>query len=119
MKQSLLFAIVLLSITSSSLAQDDDLSALVNKNTQTPAKENVSATFKGLRIINAQTNETCKKHNMIFNIQHRFGDVFTNGNVNVHTFFGLDVASDIRFAFDYGITDRLQVGVGRSRGLPP
>jgi len=56
---------------------------------------------------------------MIFNIQHRFGDVFTNGKVNVHTFFGLDVASDIRFAFDYGITDRLQVGVGRSRGLPP
>jgi len=118
MKKIILATVVAFIFVTASRAQDD-LSQLVDKNTQTPAKEYVSATFKGLRIINAQTNETCKKHNLQFNIQHRFGDVATDGKVNVHTFFGLDQASDIRFSFDYGITDNLQVGVGRSRGLDP
>ncbi len=76
------------------------------------------ATFKGLRIINAQTNETAKRHNLQFNIQHRFGDIAGTGG-GIHTFYGLDQAPDIRFSFDYGVTDRLQLGVGHSKGLEP
>jgi len=109
--------IIFLSITYKATAQDD-LSDIVNKNSEQPKKEFVTATFKGLRIINAQSIETAKKHNLQFNIQHRFGDI-AGVSGGIHTFFGLDVASDIRFSFDYGVTNRLQLGVGRSRGVQP
>jgi hypothetical protein len=49
---------------------------------------------------------------------HRFDDIAAPG-AGIHTFFGLDNATDIRFSFDYGITDRLQAGVGRSKGIDP
>ena len=110
-------SIILLLITITSATAQDDLADLLKETEE--GKEYVSATFKGFRIINAQTNETAKKHNLHFNIQHRFGDVFTNGDLNVHSFFGLDAAPDIRFSFDYGVTDRLQFGVGRSKGIEP
>ena len=113
-----IYIFVILTIISHIAVAQDDLSDIVNKNADQPKKEFVTATFKGLRIINAQTIETAKKHNMQFNIQHRFGDIAGTGG-GIHTFFGLDAATDIRFSFDYGITDRLQVGVGRSRGIYP
>jgi len=69
----------------------------------------VSATFKDTRIINAQSNETPGKRVLHFVIAHRFGQV----NDGIYELFGLDNAS-MRMGFDYGITDRLCVGVGRS-----
>jgi hypothetical protein len=117
MRKTAFTLIILFSIIYKATAQDD-LSDIVNKNSEQPKKEFVTATFKGLRIINAQTIETAKKHNLQFNIQHRFGDIGGTGG-GIHTFFGLDQATDIRFSFDYGITNRLQVGVGHSRGLEP
>jgi hypothetical protein len=36
-------------------------------------------------------------------------------NEAAHSYFGFDNASDIRWSFDYGITDNLTVGIGRSR----
>ena len=117
MRKAFYLLILLLVVARIAVAQDD-LSDIVNKNSEQPKKEFVTATFKGLRIINAQTIETAKKHNLQFNIQHRFGDI--GGKIGgIHTFFGLDAATDIRFSFDYGITDRLPVGVGASRGLLP
>src|ERR1051325_6507309 len=113
-----LYTLIPLLFTAQLLFAQDDLSAIVNENSEEPKKEFVTATFKGLRIINAQTIETAKKHNLQFNVQHRFGDIA--GTVGgIHTFFGLDAATDIRISFDYGITDQLQVGVGHSRGLSP
>ncbi len=49
--------------------------------------------------------------NLNVTIMHSFG-IATNG---VETLFGLDDAANIRFGVDYGITDRLSVGIGRSR----
>lgn len=103
-------------ITASVSAQETDLSALVDENSSTEEREYVSATFKGFRIINAQTNETAKKRNLYFNIAHRFGDMAGDAG-GISTFYGFDNAADIRFSFDYGISDRLQVGVGRSKGI--
>jgi hypothetical protein len=42
---------------------------------------------------------------------HVFG-ILSNG---VEDLFGLDASANIRFGLDYGITNRLSVGVGRSR----
>ena len=69
----------------------------------------VSATFKDTRIINAQSNETPGKNVLHFVIAHRFGQI----NEGAYALWGLDNAS-MRMAFDYGITDRLAVGVARS-----
>ena len=79
------------------------------------------ATFKTYKLGNAQTIETVKKNNLDFRISHRFGNVYNmdNGtnalNEAAHSYFGFDNASDIRWSFDYGITDNLTIGVGRSR----
>ena len=49
--------------------------------------------------------------NLNVTIMHAFG-VVTNG---VRDLFGLDGAANIRFGADYGVHDRLSIGVGRSR----
>lgn len=113
-----IFTLLFLFLLCSFANAQDDLSDIVNQSTQSEASDVVMATFKGLRIINAQTNETAKKHNLQFNIQHRFGDIGGTGG-GFHTFYGLDQAPDIRFSFDYGLSDRLQLGVGHSKGLEP
>lgn len=69
----------------------------------------VSATFKDTRIINVQSNETPGKNVLHFVIAHRFGQI----NEGAYALWGLDNAS-MRMALDYGITDRLAVGIARS-----
>ena len=69
----------------------------------------VKGTFKAIHIVNAQTVESPAKHDLNFIIMHRFGKL----NDGAYNFFGLDNAS-IRLGLDYGITDRLGVGIGRS-----
>ncbi len=69
-----------------------------------------SATFKGTKLINFPTVETMGKRALDFRIAHRFGD-FSSGAYNA---FGLDGGASIRLSFDYGITNWLTVGIGRS-----
>lgn len=72
-------------------------------------------TFYSTRIVNGHSVETLKKGTLEFRIEHKFGDLAgTNGGIN--TLYGLDNVADIRIAFEYGITDKLMVGLGRSRG---
>lgn len=75
-------------------------------------------TFSTTRNINSQSVETLKKKNLDFRVTHRFGDIAgTNGGF--HNWWGLDNSSDIRIAFEYGITDNLMIGLGRSKGAGP
>lgn len=69
----------------------------------------VKGTFKGTHIINLQSIEAPAKNEMLFMIMHRFGKI----NDGANAFFGLDNAT-MRMGFDYGITDRIAVGIGRS-----
>lgn len=70
---------------------------------------NVTATFKDTRVINMQSNETPGAGVLHFVIAHRFGRI----NEGAYALWGLDNAS-MRMAFDYGVTDRWTLGVGRS-----
>jgi hypothetical protein len=74
-----------------------------------PVQEKAIAAFKSTRVINAHSMEMLAKGNMDFRILHRFGQV----NNGAKEFFGLDEAS-MRMGFDFGITDHLMVGIGRS-----
>jgi hypothetical protein len=71
--------------------------------------EKVTGAFKSTRVINAHSVEMLAKHNLDFRILHRFGFV----SDGVKQLFGLDAAS-MRMSFDYGITNNLTVGIGRS-----
>ena len=68
------------------------------------------ATFKGTQLVNSATNETPGAGVLQYVIAHRFGSF---GEDYLYNFLGLDNAQ-IRMQLDYGITDRLNVGIGRS-----
>lgn len=56
-----------------------------------------------------QSTETAVNGDLVFNVQHRFGAV----NTGWYDFFGLDQATT-RLGFQYGITDWLSIGIGRT-----
>jgi hypothetical protein len=98
---------VLLFLPFTSFAQDDLLDQLAKSDSiQTYP---VTATFKSTRVVNGQSVETMKKKHLDFRISHRFGRL----NSGAYQFFGLDQAT-MRMGFEYGITDRFMVGLGRS-----
>lgn len=97
-----------------SFAQQDLLSML--DSVQKPkSREKVFATFKTTKVINAQSTETVNKRGLDFRVTHRFGNIGKNGGGGGHTLYGLDAISDVRISFDYGITDKITVGLARSK----
>jgi hypothetical protein len=92
------------------MAQDNTLLQSLDDSLSTQQKhEVVSGTFKATQLVNLPTVESPGKKSLQFMIMHRFGKL----NGGSYELFGLDNAS-IRFGFDYGITDKLAVGLGRS-----
>ncbi|MBK0382020.1 hypothetical protein I5M32_03530 [Pedobacter sp. SD-b] len=91
-----------------------DMDSILNQMSSNVAKEKVEATFKSTHLVLLNTNETQKKYDLAFWIAHRFGDIGGKFGGS-HTLYGLDAATDIFIGFDYGITDKLTVGFGRSR----
>lgn len=97
----------LLLISICAFSQDDLLKELDQKDSET--NEPVIGTFSGTRIVNGHSVETRGKNVLEFIITHRFGTL----NSGAYEAFGLD-NSVIRLGLEYGITDRLMVGIGRS-----
>lgn len=87
----------------------DDLMALLQSDTEHTKSDYVTGTFKTTRIANGHSIEQTAKGVLDFRINHRFGAI--NGGFS--EFFGLDNAVT-RIGADYGITDWLMVGLGRS-----
>ncbi len=86
---------------------DVDLLSLLGE--EEPVTNYTTATFKTTRVINMHSIENAAGGVLDFRISHRFGSV----NTGLYDWFGLDVAS-MRMGFEYGINDRLMVGIGRS-----
>lgn len=94
-------------------AQDSTLLNMLNDSMSAhKGRTYVTGTFKAEHIVNAQTVEGPASGNLNFVIQHRFGQL----NSGSYNFFGLDNAT-LRLGLDYGITDDLSVGIGRSSYL--
>src|SRR4051812_4981929 len=72
-------------------------------------KEFVRNAFKSSRVINGHSMEFIGKGVLDVRILHRFGEL----NSGARNLFGLDEAN-MRLGFDYGLSNRLTVGVGRS-----
>ncbi len=110
MKKNILLLVFVL-LVNAAWAQDDLLDQLNNENT---ISSPVLATFKGTRIITGQSNENISKKHLNFLILHRFGEL--KDDAWYYSLLGMDAAT-VRIAFDYGITDKLMVGIGRSSVL--
>jgi len=87
------------------VAQDDPFKEL---DIEIPV-EQVKAGFKTTRVMNGQSFENVAKGVLDFKINHRFGTL----NGGFYDLFGLDQAYQ-KMSFDYGLTDRFMVGVGRA-----
>lgn len=74
-----------------------------------PSKEFATAAFKTTHLILGQSIENVAKGHLNFIIAHHFGRI----NEGSYNFWGLD-QSTIRIGLEYGITDKLEVGLGRS-----
>lgn len=83
---------------------------------QIPRERSASANeiaepFLATSIITLPSTTQLPTNNLLFTIQHAFGPV-SNG---IRGFYGLDAPANIRFGLDYGVTQNVMLGVGRSR----
>ena len=100
------FLLILVMLSMPAFAQDDLLDLLGDEET---GPVYTTASFKTTRVINGHSLENTAHGVLDFKVGHRFGEI--NGGAN--EFFGLDNATT-RLGFDYGATDRLMIGIGRS-----
>jgi len=89
-------------------AKSQDLDALLDKEAK-PETTYATATFKSTRIVDGHSVERMKKNQLEFRVSHRFGQL----NEGSYNLWGLDQGT-IHLALEYGLTDWLEVGIGRS-----
>lgn len=97
---------VMMAVSFSASAQEDDLLSLLEEDEPV---NYATGSFKANRVINLHSLENTAAGELDVKISHRFG--FLSGSF--YELFGLDQAT-IRIGGDYGITERLMVGIGRS-----
>jgi len=125
MKKSI-FLLALLIIYIDSIAQKIDTASKKDQQTTTlnaadsllnsigsDDKKTPVIIFKSSRLILSQSSETVKKNNLNFLVIHRFGD-FAGKDGGGKLFFGLDAVADVYIGFEYGITNNLNIDLGRS-----
>lgn len=105
-KRSLIIQFCL--ILAGSVAGQDDLLDMLDAQAE-PETNYTIATFKSTRLISGHSVETNAEGELQFLIGHRFGRI----NSGWRELYGLDNAT-IRFGFDHGVTDNINIGFGRS-----
>ncbi|MEP6596585.1 MAG: DUF5777 family beta-barrel protein [Ginsengibacter sp.] len=101
----------ILTVSFTSFSQDSTLLKMLNDSiTDVPNSNYVTGTFNGSTVLNLQTVEQPAKNVLEFVIMHRLGKI----NAGSYNFFGLDGPATLRLGFNYGITNRLTIGIGRS-----
>ncbi len=114
-----LILLILLVISTELMAQKTDsvkhisaADSLFNSMSSDNKKEPV-AIFESSKLILSQSTETVKKNNFNVLITHRFGDVGGEEGGGKYL-FGLDRVADLYIGFEYGLTNDLNIDIGRS-----
>ncbi len=102
-----IFLVVILGVQFSTRAQDDLMKMLEEQEEE--VTNLTIATFKTTRLVSGHSIETNAEGVLQFLIGHRFGRL----NSGWRDLYGIDNAT-IRLGFEYGITDNINIGVGRS-----
>jgi hypothetical protein len=90
-------------------AQDELMKMLENEEKKEKKRDFATASFKTTRIINGHSIENVAAGVLDLKVSHRFGFI----NRGSYELFGLDQAT-MRIGLEYGLTDRLMAGIGRS-----
>ncbi|OUV53450.1 MAG: hypothetical protein CBC73_04845 [Flavobacteriales bacterium TMED113] len=85
----------------------DDLEALLSPIEY--SSNDLQRTFFSTRIVNSHSVDLYKPGALDLRISHRFGPLSSG----IYELFGLDQAT-IRVGFEYGLSDKLMIGLGRS-----
>ena len=102
------FLFFILLVSSVSGHSQEDLLELLQQQEE-PITEYTIATFKNTRVVSGHSVETNAEGVLQFLIGHRFGRI----NSGWRELYGLDNAI-IRMGFEYGLTDNINIGIGRS-----
>jgi hypothetical protein len=98
--------------TTESVRTQTSTDALLDSISTDSKSENV-VIFKGSRLILSQSSELTRKKNLNFLIAHRFGD-FAGKNGGGQLYYGLDDIADVYIGFEYGVSDNLNIDIGRT-----
>jgi len=79
------------------------------------AKPFMASTWKDTRLMDVQTTKIVDPGVMEFFIMHRFGNIGDASGGGFHTLYGFDIASDILFSFEFGITKNFMLTFQRSK----
>jgi hypothetical protein len=109
MKYYLHISMLLLGIMLFGSVSAQDLFDVFGKDT-VKTKNYTYATFKTTRVIFGQSVENSAKGTMLFLFSHHFGPL----NSGTYNFFGLDQTANVRLGLEYGISNRLAIGIARS-----
>lgn len=74
------------------------------------AQEQRKSTFLGSSLIHMPSTEEVGKNGLDFRFNHRFG----NAKSTSYDFFGLDNGANTQLSLDYGLTDRITIGIART-----
>jgi hypothetical protein len=74
--------------------------------------------FNTEKTILANTTQPVGKGKMQFLVTHYFDDI-GGSNGGLKNFFGLDNSTDVRIGFNFGLTDRLDLGIARAKSGHP
>ncbi len=105
MKRYILIAILALSATV--IRAQDDLDALLDSELSNTT-EYAMGTFYSTRILNGHSVQMMPKGGLDFRVHHRFDNI----NTGFNRFWGID-GSYSYMSLEYGVTDKLMVGIGR------
>jgi len=114
--QKFIFSFLIL-FTSNAFAQEDTaVTKLMNSmDGKSDVTRPATKIFYSQKLINANTVEVLNKGILEFKVVHNFGDA-AGSNGGIKHFFGLDAASDVKIAFQAGLTDKLNVFFSRTKG---
>lgn len=108
---SLLCIISFVSFFNTNLVKAQDEEPVASEQNQ-PDNRPVRGWFDASQLIDNQTVITPAKGSLELIIHHRFGNVKEN---KLEDIFGIYASSNIRMGFNYGITDKLMVGIGTEK----
>ena len=107
MKRYSLFLVGFILLSTCLGIAQDDLLKMLDSNVK-PEINYTTATFKSTRILNGHSIERMPEGQLDVRISHRFGLL----NSGAYNLWGLDQAN-MHFSLEYGITDKIMVGIGR------
>lgn len=105
--KTIAFLITFLALTAAAPLCAQNLNDLLARETSTGLQP-VEALFKATRVVNGHSVKQLRQGELDYRISHRFGRI----NSGAYEFFGLD-QSNIHLSVEYGLLDRLMLGIGR------